>query len=366
VCRAAGPFVQEEIVEVARDKNFEMIGVDLWNGSASQLNEYKFVTQVKFLLLQQGTNELIPWGLSVTNVIIVDPAGIIQGILSVADRDKVVDLIDLINNPAPVSELRPKSLYWGTKGEVGVERTIKLTISNTGLEELEVTDIRSSTAQVLIDRISFTVAPGGSEQFTLTLSPTEAGMLTGSVEVITNEKNWKLQISSILIEGPLPPAIALSTTSVDYGTVEVGKVASRTVEIRNDGLGPLNVTGLETDIQGLSFPDQAFTVAAGESKLVTVSVTPSQDGLISGIVNVLSDDPANCSLSITFSGLAQVIPGDARADFDGSGTIDFVDFLGFAGAFGTPDGTYDVDQSGSVDFSDFLVFVENFGRQVQP
>lgn len=358
--------MQEEIVEVARDKNFEMIGVDLWNGSASQLNEYKFVTQVKFPLLQQGTNALIPWGLGVENIIIVDPAGIIRGILSVADRDKVVELIDLINDPAPISELKPKSLYWGTKGEVGVERTIKLTISNTGLEPLEVTDIRSSTAQVLVDRTSFTVMPGGSEQFTITLSPTEAGTLTGSVEVVTNEKNWNLPISSILIEGSLPPAIALPTTSVDYGTVEVGRAASRTVEIRNDGLGPLTVTGLETDIQGLSFSDQAFTVAAGETKSITVSVTPSQDGSISGIVNVLSDDPANGSLSIMFSGLAQVIPADARADFDGSGTIDFGDFLGFASAFGTPDATYDVDQSGSVDFSDFLVFVENFGRQVQP
>ena len=54
-------------------------------------------------------------------------------------------------------------------------------------------------------------------------------------------------------------------------------------------------------------------------------------------------------------------------DFDGSGTIDFDDFLAFAGAFGTspaaPDeAAFDLDADGSVGFTDFLIFSENFGR----
>jgi hypothetical protein len=357
--------VQEEIVEVARDKNFEMLGVDLWNGSASQLNEYKFVTQVKFPLLQKGTNSETPWGLDVENIIIVDPAGIVRGILSVADRDKVVELIDLINDPTPISELKPKSLYWGLKSEVGVDRIITITVENTGLVPLEVKSIRSSTEQVLVDRTSFTVQPQESGKFVITLSPTEAGTVSGSVEVVTNEKNWTLPIAEILIEGSLPPAIALPTTSLDYGTVEVGRSLSQTIEIRNDGLGPLKVTGLESDVAGLSFSEQVFTVGAGESKTVTVSVTPSSEGLIAGIINVVSDDPENGTLSISLAGSAMIIPADARADFDGSGSVDFSDFLGFAGAFGTASSTHDINQNGVVDFADFLTFVENFGRSVQ-
>ena len=54
-------------------------------------------------------------------------------------------------------------------------------------------------------------------------------------------------------------------------------------------------------------------------------------------------------------------------DFDGSGTIDFDDFLGLAVAFGTspvgPDETvFDLDADGSVGFTDFLIFSENYGR----
>ena len=61
-------------------------------------------------------------------------------------------------------------------------------------------------------------------------------------------------------------------------------------------------------------------------------------------------------------GTGIIILADARADFDGSGAVDFTDFLGFASALGTPDATYDIDASGTVDFSDFLVFASSFGR----
>jgi hypothetical protein len=355
--------VQEKVVEANKDKPFQLLGLDLWNGSTSQVNEFSFVTKVQFPVLQKARNPEFSFGLGVENIIVVDPDGIVRGWFSEVETEKINDLISLILDPAPVSELRPKSLYWGLTGQVGVENKIPIKVENTGLEPLEVRDIRSSTAQVLVDRTSFTVAPGESETFVVTLSPTEAGTLTGSVEVITNEKNWSLPIASIEIASPPSPAIALPVTSLDYGSGEVGRPISQTIEIRNDGPGPLNVTGLESDIEGLSYSERVFTVAAGETKMVTISLTPGNEGTISGVINVLSDDPANGNMSIDLAGSAQIIPADVRADFDGSGAVDFSDFLGFADAFGKASGTYDIDQSGTVDFADFLVFVENFGRR---
>jgi hypothetical protein len=54
-------------------------------------------------------------------------------------------------------------------------------------------------------------------------------------------------------------------------------------------------------------------------------------------------------------------------DFDGSGVVDFFDFLAFATVFGTDpvspaDAAFDLDSDGAVGFSDFLIFAENFGR----
>lgn len=55
------------------------------------------------------------------------------------------------------------------------------------------------------------------------------------------------------------------------------------------------------------------------------------------------------------------------ADYDGSGTVAFEDFLLFAAAFGTRQGEdgfasqFDLHADGLIDFTDFLVFASNFG-----
>ncbi len=61
--------------------------------------------------------------------------------------------------------------------------------------------------------------------------------------------------------------------------------------------------------------------------------------------------------------LAQPSP---NADFDGSGKVDFPDFVLFAGAFGTTDALYDLDNSGTVDFPDFVIFARVFGSETAP
>lgn len=359
---AAAPLAQTNIVDRNKDKPFAMIGVDIWNGSATELARFQFVTQVKFPLLQKGSNPEIPWGLDTSNLIIVDPDGITRGIESIGDYDEVNALIDLILDPVPVSDLKPKSLYYGTRGDVGVQRQITLTIENTGLKTLEVTGIRSSTDQISFDQTSLSVEPSTTGQIVITLNPTEAGIVSGTVTVTTNDKDWTLPITSIEIVGALPPAIALTDESVDFGSVEVGRSQSRAIEIRNEGLGPLTVSGVEGDLPGLTVSDQTFTLGAGQTRAINVSVQPPGEGAFSGAVTISSDDPDRGSVTVNIVGTGQIIQADTRTDFDGSGSVDFGDFLGFAGAFGTGNANYDVDGSGTVDFADFLIFVENFGR----
>ncbi|MEE2753755.1 MAG: hypothetical protein VX910_07205 [Candidatus Latescibacterota bacterium] len=56
------------------------------------------------------------------------------------------------------------------------------------------------------------------------------------------------------------------------------------------------------------------------------------------------------------------------SDFDGSGRVDFADFLDFAENFGRSfsqdnfDSRFDLDRSSIVDFGDFLIFANNFGK----
>jgi len=56
-------------------------------------------------------------------------------------------------------------------------------------------------------------------------------------------------------------------------------------------------------------------------------------------------------------------------DFDGSGQVDWPDFLAFAAAFGLVqpapgEAQYDLDRDGRVGFPDFLLFADNYGREL--
>jgi Ca2+-binding EF-hand superfamily protein len=54
----------------------------------------------------------------------------------------------------------------------------------------------------------------------------------------------------------------------------------------------------------------------------------------------------------------------SKADFDGSGRIDFGDFLLFVAAFGAgdSDARFDLNGDGQVNFGDFILFTSVFGR----
>ena len=342
-----------------------MLGVDLWNGSQSQLSLFRSVTGVDFPLLQRAGTGGIPWGLGVENIVVVNQEGTIHDIFDISDRRRLNEAVDFLLTPvpAPVSRLNRSSLDFGSTGLVGTDISLVLTVENTGDALLEVSSITSDHSDIRFDQSTFTVNPGDREDVTVTLSPTDAGSISGRVTVTTNDRTWTLLVDRITIERPLP-MIALPASMLDFGTIEVGRADSLGLEIRNDGPGPLNVTDVRTDIPGITFSARAFTVAAGEVSTITILVDAQTEGLISGIVEIISNDPDMMSSTVTISATAEIDVADARADFDGSGTIDFTDFLGFAVAFGTSDSAYDINENGQVDFADFLIFAQNFGRIV--
>ncbi len=71
-------------------------------------------------------------------------------------------------------------------------------------------------------------------------------------------------------------------------------------------------------------------------------------------------------LSAAFAAEPLLAQTAGNADFDGSGKVDFPDFLAFALAYGTTWSRFDLDGQGKVDFSDFLVFASFYGQTIAP
>ena len=109
-----------------------------------------------------------------------------------------------------------------------------------------------------------------------------------------------------------------------------------------------------SDTVGFSgFPDSLRIiqdVPLGEFTAIAASIDPEAGPPLAVLTLVRVDD-------------AQV----GSADFDNSGQVDFVDFLGFAAHFGLGqadagfESRFDLDGDGSVGFLDFLAFAKQFG-----
>ena len=163
----------------------------------------------------------------------------------------------------------------------------------------------------------------------------------------------------------LPPAINISNSSLDFGEdVPAGESRTLTLVVKNTGENALDITDIQSDLEGVSVSKTELMVAAGDSAKFEITFTPAEAGPFSGTITILSNDPENSSIAVSFSGTAIVVYGDSRADFDGDGEIGFRDFIGFARAFNTDDATYDLNGNGLVDFPDFLEFAKNFGKRL--
>jgi hypothetical protein len=102
------------------------------------------------------------------------------------------------------------------------------------------------------------------------------------------------------------PNISVAQTSVDFGSTKVGKKATKTLKITNNGTGDLVImlSGLEgTDfsIQGSS----SVTIKSKKSYSLKVLFTPKSTGLVITTLEIGSNDPDTPALSISLSGTGQ-------------------------------------------------------------
>jgi len=104
------------------------------------------------------------------------------------------------------------------------------------------------------------------------------------------------------------PDIGLSSSTVNYGTVQVGIPSASTVYVHSTGSLPLNVTNVSTPTNVVpSFV--TATINAGDSLALTMTWTPTAEGAMSDNVVVTSNSTANPTINIAVSGTAYIQPG---------------------------------------------------------
>ena len=102
------------------------------------------------------------------------------------------------------------------------------------------------------------------------------------------------------------PDISVAQTSLDFGSIKVGKKVTKTLKITNNGSGDLVITlsgleGTDFSIQGSS----SVTIKAKKSYSLKVLFTPKSAGLETANLEVSSNDPDTPTLEISLSGIGQ-------------------------------------------------------------
>ena len=349
----------------------QILGLDMYDGSPTQLNLFRNITGATFPLLRQASKVGSAYGVTTTDLFVVDRNGIIQLYIDIAESllnfEKAQKLITNLVLKNPIFTLSSKSLYFGQKAHVGESKTLQIEIRNTGSFDLQITGFRSTAAGLSMEPESLTVPGGENRDVLFTLTPERKGSLSGEIQFLHPHQTLgpvKIPLIKLTVEGSLPPSIALPLDRVDFGEVEVGRSVQKDVTVRNDGAGPLKVTEIRSGLPDIQVSESAFTIPAGGDHTLTVTFLPQAEGDLSGVLDLISNDPNQTTVTVTLSGTAKIIPADPRSDFDGNGQIGFTDFVSLVRVFNTVDPAFDLDGSGLVDFGDFLIFARSFGKPV--
>ena len=115
-----------------------------------------------------------------------------------------------------------------------------------------------------------------------------------------------LEISLTATLPATTPDISVVQTSIEFGGIKVGKKATKTLKIANNGTGDLIITlsgleGTDFSIQGSS----SVTIKAKKSYTLKVLFTPGSTGLEIATLTITSNDPDTPTIDISLSGTGQ-------------------------------------------------------------
>lgn len=229
--------------------------------------------------------------------------------------------------PVPVIALDPQSVAFGTV-TVGASATEVVTVANHGTANLDVTGISrcagTSSEFTWFPDAPFTVAPGGSQYLSVTYEPLDGGSDAGCLSLASNDPAAATVSLAVSGTGSVPPPpdpdVNLDPTSLDFGTVVVGgPPAEQSTEVHNLGLGTLEVFELAlcTGTSGEFAWDLAtpFTVGPGQSRTLSVTYEPADEGSDDGCVEVISNDPVTPVVNLALAG-SGLIPPPVAADIE--------------------------------------------------
>jgi hypothetical protein len=160
---------------------------------------------------------------------------------------------------------------------IGNQADLPFTIYNTGSDTLELYTLFSGSTVFTTnwDPSENLILPGDSLEITVYFEPDDAIPFTDTLQIENNHR-----LSSVLLTGNgeilTMPAIALSDTIMDFGTVIIGHSEESTITLYNNGTDTLAIYSLFNDhvVFASDYNQGDSLVLAGDSLTITITFTP--------------------------------------------------------------------------------------------
>lgn len=195
---------------------------------------------------------------------------------------------------------------------IGSSSTQTLTITNTGGSGTSINNaaVTGGGFTLQAPALPASIEAGQSVSFSVTFLPSTTGAKQGSLSVsgATKQASVTVSLAGTGVQ-QTAPAISITPTSINFGSVAIGATSTQSVTLVNTGNANLNITQMAGPsngfgVSGLPIP---LTLSAGQSAKFMVAFTPLVAGAVSSALLLTSNAPNSpASLPLAGTGTQQL------------------------------------------------------------
>ncbi|MCE5272386.1 choice-of-anchor D domain-containing protein [bacterium] len=265
------------------------------------------------LFSSQFSGDLLAPGQSRGYTVIFKTAGLgtVQSQLTIYNSDPLQTRLqvplkaNVTTTPPTEIRINPDSLQFG---QVQSSKSLRkwIYVVNPTAITLTVSQLSASPSVFRVVNSVYNIASHDSTRIEVEFAPNAVGPVSGVLQMSTNVLGRDSVQVPLSGEGTVPPlpAMQISQSALDFGSVVLGSSSSYPLTFTNAGVGELSITSLSAAPSAFSVSSPNLKVTAGNSGNVQVVFSPTSLGLIQGTLTVVSNDPTNPSLTVKLTGAA--------------------------------------------------------------
>jgi Abnormal spindle-like microcephaly-assoc'd, ASPM-SPD-2-Hydin/Secretion system C-terminal sorting domain len=206
---------------------------------------------------------------------------------------------------APIIALSGTTINFGTIA-MGVAKKDSIRVSNTGNSDLHITSISSTNARFTFAPAALTLAPSRSAYVVVTFTPQDTSIQSGSI-ILSHDASGSPDTIAVSGKGISVPVIALSKTSISFGTETIGMTKKDSILVSNAGTANLQITAISSTNVRFTFAPSTMTLAPSGSAYLVVTFAPQDTTVKSGLI-ILLHNALGSPDTITVNGKGSMVP----------------------------------------------------------